>query len=50
VCFGVRPEDLEVLVARAVADYSADIGSRVWIKPNLDRAHLIDASDERRII
>jgi multiple sugar transport system ATP-binding protein len=38
------------LVARAGADYEADIGSRVWIKPNLERAHLFDARDERRII
>jgi len=38
------------LVARASADYEPDIGSRVWIKPNLERAHLFDARDERRII
>jgi multiple sugar transport system ATP-binding protein len=42
--------DNQELVARASADYAADIGSRVWIKPNLERAHLFDARDERRII
>jgi len=83
VCFGVRPEDMEILsqpdggslpaevyvaealgnetlvrlqvdnqelVARAGAEYQAAIGSRVWVRPNLDRAHLFDARDERRII
>jgi multiple sugar transport system ATP-binding protein len=42
--------DNQELVARAGPDYAPDIGSRVWVRPTLDRAHLFNASDERRII
>jgi len=38
------------LVVRADADYTAEIGGHVWVKPDLRRAHLFDARDEQRVI
>ena len=38
------------LVARADASFEPEIGARVWIKPNMSRAHLFDAKSEARII
>ncbi len=38
------------LVARADANYDPAVGSRVWLKPNLDRAHLFDARDQHSLI
>jgi multiple sugar transport system ATP-binding protein len=38
------------LVARADASFEPDIGVRVWVKPNLKRAHLFDATSETRIV
>jgi multiple sugar transport system ATP-binding protein len=38
------------LVARADATYEPEVGSKVWVRPNLDRAHLFDARDQRSIV
>jgi multiple sugar transport system ATP-binding protein len=38
------------LVARADASFEPEIGARVWVKPNLSRAHLFDAKSETRIV
>jgi sn-glycerol 3-phosphate transport system ATP-binding protein len=38
------------LVARADATYEPEVGSRVWVRPNLDRAHLFDARDQHSIV
>jgi multiple sugar transport system ATP-binding protein len=42
--------DGQELVARAGADYDAPIGSHLWVRPNLARAHLFDAATQQRII
>ncbi|HEY3057878.1 MAG TPA: ABC transporter ATP-binding protein [Chloroflexota bacterium] len=38
------------LVARADASYEPAVGTRVWVKPDLRRAHLFDATSEERIV
>jgi multiple sugar transport system ATP-binding protein len=38
------------LVARAPADFDPPIGARLWIRPNLGRAHLFDRASEQRIV
>ncbi len=38
------------LVARADASYEPEVGARVWVRPDLRRAHLFDATDETRIV
>jgi len=38
------------LVARADANFEPDVGTRVWVRPDLRRAHLFDAANEARII
>ena len=38
------------LVARADANYEPEIGSRVWVQPDLRRAHLFDARTDQRIV
>ena len=38
------------LVARADASYEPEIGARVWIRPDMPRAHLFDAATESRIV
>jgi multiple sugar transport system ATP-binding protein len=38
------------LVARADADYETEIGGRVWVQPDLRRAHLFDARTDHRIV
>jgi multiple sugar transport system ATP-binding protein len=42
--------DGQELVARAGAEYEAAIGEHVWVRPNLSRAHLFDATTQQRII
>ncbi|MDQ6672728.1 MAG: ABC transporter ATP-binding protein [Chloroflexota bacterium] len=38
------------LVARADANYEAEIGGRIWVQPDLRRAHLFDARNDQRIL
>ncbi|MBV9547218.1 MAG: ABC transporter ATP-binding protein [Chloroflexi bacterium] len=38
------------LVLRADASFEPEIGARVWVRPDLRRAHLFDAQTETRII
>jgi multiple sugar transport system ATP-binding protein len=38
------------LVARAEASFEPAIGAQVWVKPNMSRAHLFDATSEARIV
>ena len=38
------------LVARADASFEPDIGMRVWIRPDVERAHLFNATDQTRIV
>jgi multiple sugar transport system ATP-binding protein len=38
------------LVARAEASFEPEIGARVWVKPNMARAHLFDANSEARLV
>ena len=38
------------LVARAEASFEPDVGTRVWVRPDLRRAHLFDAANEACII
>ena len=38
------------LVARADANYEPEVGTRVWLRVDLNRAHLFDAVDEQCII
>ena len=38
------------LVARADASYEPEVGARVWVRPDLRRAHLFDSRDETRIV
>jgi multiple sugar transport system ATP-binding protein len=38
------------LVARADADFEPEVGTRVWVRPDLRRAHLFDAASEMRIV
>ncbi len=38
------------LVARADASYEPAVGTRVWVRPDLRRAHLFDAASEERIV
>jgi multiple sugar transport system ATP-binding protein len=38
------------LVARADANYAPEIGGRVYIQPDLRRAHLFDARNDQRIV
>jgi multiple sugar transport system ATP-binding protein len=38
------------LVARAAANFEPEIGTRVWVKPNLSRSHLFDAQTQTRIV
>jgi multiple sugar transport system ATP-binding protein len=38
------------LVARADASFEPEIGAKVWVKPNLSRSHLFDATSEARIV
>jgi len=38
------------LVARADASYEPAVGTRVWVRPDLRKAHLFDAASEARIV
>jgi multiple sugar transport system ATP-binding protein len=38
------------LVARAEASFEPEIGARVWVRPNMARAHLFDAKSEARMV
>ena len=38
------------LVARADASYEPPAGTRVWVRPNLARAHLFDARTQQRLV
>jgi multiple sugar transport system ATP-binding protein len=40
----------QTLVARADASFEREIGARVWVKPNLLRAHLFDSRTESLIV
>jgi multiple sugar transport system ATP-binding protein len=42
--------DGQELVARADADFEPPIGSQLWVRPNLARAHLFDGGTQQRII
>jgi multiple sugar transport system ATP-binding protein len=37
------------MVVRADASYEPEMGARVWVEPDLRRAHLSDASNQQRI-
>jgi multiple sugar transport system ATP-binding protein len=41
--------DGQEMVVRADASYEPEIGARVWVEPDLRRAHLFDASNEQRV-
>jgi multiple sugar transport system ATP-binding protein len=40
----------QALVARADAAFEPEIGTRVWVQPNLARAHLFDATTQNRLV